>query len=79
MEVNMYIGFWTLKMKCTHYGLYEQTAFKQGQLYFSKSGGAGNNFRSGLDLFVCLFVHSFIVGCCLKVLDCGPWPPSTSP
>jgi len=22
MEVNFYIGFWTLKMKCTQYGLY---------------------------------------------------------
>ena len=20
MEVNMYVGFWTLKMKCTQYG-----------------------------------------------------------
>ena len=23
MEVNIYIGFWTLKMKCIPYGLYE--------------------------------------------------------
>ena len=22
MEVNMYIGFWTLKVKCTQYGIY---------------------------------------------------------
>jgi hypothetical protein len=27
--VNIYIGFWTLKPKCTQYGLYEQTAFKK--------------------------------------------------
>ena len=28
MEMNIYIGFWTLKMKCTQYGLYGQAAFK---------------------------------------------------
>ena len=29
MEVNIYIGFWTLKMKCTQYGLYGQVAFQE--------------------------------------------------
>ena len=28
MKVNLYIGLWTLKMKCTQHGLYEQAAFK---------------------------------------------------
>ena len=31
MEVNIYIGFWTLKMKCTQYELYEQTCFKNAR------------------------------------------------
>ena len=30
MNWNIYIGFWTLKMKCTQYGLYEQAAFNPG-------------------------------------------------
>ena len=32
MEVNIYIGFWTLKMKCTQYGLYGQAAFKNARV-----------------------------------------------
>ena len=28
MEVNIYIGFWTLTTKCTQYRLYGQAAFK---------------------------------------------------
>ena len=31
MEVNVYIGFWTLKMKCTLFGLYGQVAFKNAR------------------------------------------------
>jgi hypothetical protein len=31
MEVNIYIGFWTLKMKCTQYGLYGQAAFNPSE------------------------------------------------
>jgi hypothetical protein len=31
MELNIYIGFWTSKMKCTQYGLYEQVAFNLGE------------------------------------------------
>ena len=31
MKVNMDIGFWTLKMKCTQYGLYGQTCFKNAR------------------------------------------------
>ena len=43
MDVNMYIGVWTLKMECTRYGLHGQAAFKNARatFYFPKSGGAG--------------------------------------
>ena len=37
MEMNIYIGFWTLKMKCTQHGLYGQAAFKTARtIYFLK-------------------------------------------
>ena len=32
MEVNIYIGFWILKTKCTQYGLYGQAAFKNARV-----------------------------------------------
>src|ERR1700738_720627 len=39
-EVNIYIGFETLKMKCTQYGICGQVGFKNAStLVFSKSGG----------------------------------------
>ena len=32
MEVNIYyIGFWTLEMKCTQYGICEEVAFKNAR------------------------------------------------
>ena len=34
MEVKTYIGFWSLKMKCIHYALYEQSAFKNARAIF---------------------------------------------
>ena len=35
-------------MKCTQYGFCSQAAFKNARaMFFSKLGGAGNNFRSG--------------------------------
>ena len=38
------IGFETLKMKCTQYGICEQVAFKNAStLVFSKSGGRRKN------------------------------------
>src|ERR1700738_383706 len=40
MEVNIYIGFKTLKMKCTQYGICGQVAFKNASIMvFSKLGG----------------------------------------
>ena len=32
MDVNMYIGFWTLEVKCTQYELYEQATFKNARV-----------------------------------------------
>ena len=40
--IYIYVKFWTLKIKCTQYGLY--VAFKyicKGNVIFSKSGKAG--------------------------------------
>src|SRR5450631_3000617 len=40
MEVNIYIGFETLRMKCTQYGICGQVAFNNAStIVFSKSGG----------------------------------------
>ena len=48
MKVNMYIGFWALKVKYTQYGICNQAAFKNARaMFFLKLGWAGNNFRSG--------------------------------
>jgi hypothetical protein len=42
MEVNKYIGFWTLKMKCTQYELYGQMTFKNAKaIYFFEVGQSG--------------------------------------
>ena len=47
-SAHIYIGFETLKVKCTHYGNYSQMAFKNARaMLFLKLGGAGNNFQSG--------------------------------
>ena len=49
MKVNIYIGFWTLKMKCTQYGLYGQVAFKNARVRHGWEvrpglGGQGSGF-----------------------------------
>jgi hypothetical protein len=47
--VHIYIGFETLKVKCTQYGIRSQAAFKNARaMFFSFSGGAGSCFRVGL-------------------------------
>jgi hypothetical protein len=62
VEVHIYIGFETLKVKCTQYGICSQTTFKNarviffvfgrgGQLFsggFEKIPGGGKNFTEGL-------------------------------
>ena len=45
MDVNIYIGFWTLKMKCTQYGLHGKAAFKNARVV-PRSGGRGFGFFS---------------------------------
>ena len=48
MKVNIYIGFWALKVKCTQYGICSQAAFKNARtMFFSKLGGVGSSFQSG--------------------------------
>src|ERR1700738_1338291 len=48
MKVNIYIGFETLKMKCTQYGICGQVALKKCKYNsFFEVRRAGNNFRSG--------------------------------
>jgi hypothetical protein len=45
--IYIYIGFETLKVKCTQYGICSQAAFKNARaMFFSKLGRAGNNFWS---------------------------------
>ena len=47
--MHIYIGFETLKVKCTQYGICSQVAFKNARaMFFSFSGGAGSCFRAGL-------------------------------
>jgi len=46
--VHIYIGFETLKVKCTQYGICSQAAFTNARaMFFSKLGGAGNSLWSG--------------------------------
>ena len=57
MEVNIYIGLWTLKMKCTQFGLYRQATFKNVRaILFSE---VGQNMQE-------------CCGGCPKVPDSGP-------
>jgi hypothetical protein len=55
MEVNVYIGFWTLKPKCTQYGLYGRSVtldavFRDGSELSSKevTGGGGLRGKPGV-------------------------------
>ena len=38
---HIYSGFWTLKMKCTRYGLYGQVAFKNARVILFLEIGQG--------------------------------------
>jgi hypothetical protein len=49
--VHIYIGFETLKVKCTQYEICSQAAFKNATtifIFILFSGGAGSCFRAGL-------------------------------
>ena len=37
MEVNIYIGFWALKVMCTQYGICSQAAIKNARAIFFQS------------------------------------------
>ena len=52
MKVNIYIGFWTLKVKCTQYGTCRQAAFKklQGQYFFRSWARRGGVFSRVLQI-----------------------------
>jgi hypothetical protein len=43
MKVKIYIGFWTLEMKCIEYGLYGQASFKNARSGQGR-GARGSNF-----------------------------------
>ena len=44
---NLYIGFWTLKVKNTQYGISAEVALKNARaMIFSKLGGADSSFWS---------------------------------
>jgi len=52
VEVHIYIGFETWKVKCTQYGICSQAAFKNARAMFSsKLCGAGSCFWSGSKKF----------------------------
>ena len=49
MEVHIHIGYETLKVKCTRYGICSQATFKNARaMFFSFSGGVGSCCWVGL-------------------------------
>jgi hypothetical protein len=47
--MHIYIGFETLKVKCTQYGICSQATFKIARaMFFPFSGGEGSYFWAGL-------------------------------
>ena len=45
MELNIRIGFWTLKIKCTQYGLDEQATFNNARaILFFEIGQSAQQF-----------------------------------
>ena len=80
MEVSIYIGFWTLKMKYIQYGLYGKVAFKNARAnLFLELDGASNSLWSGtVFLFLFYFIKFIFCGGCVEMMDCGSWPLTTS-
>ena len=39
MEVNIYIDFWTLEMKCTQYKICEEVSFKNAMVFLEVGRG----------------------------------------
>ena len=72
---DIYIEFWTLKMKCTQYGLYGQKTFKNAKaiLFFRSQAKEVANFTWDLKIL------DLFYGGCPKVPDCEPQSLSTCP
>jgi hypothetical protein len=51
MEVNIYIGFWTLKPKCTQYGLYGRATFKNARIRTGQGRGKPGSGDQGSGIF----------------------------
>ena len=47
MKVNIYMGFWTLEMKCTQYGVCGEVAFKNARAMVFWEVGRGGQWFSG--------------------------------
>ena len=61
MEVYIYIGIWTLKVKCTQYGICGKVAFKNARaMVFSKSNGWATIFGRVLKIQI------FWIGICYE-------------
>jgi hypothetical protein len=84
MKMNNNIGFWTLKMKCTQYGLNGQATFKIARaISFIEVGRSGHQFSVGIFVFflLCFFVSFFFFffSGCPEVPDRGARTLPTSP
>ena len=44
---HIYIGFWTLKVKCTQYGICGELAFKNARAIVFRVGWGGQKFSVG--------------------------------
>ena len=64
MEVNIYIGFGTLKTKCTQYGLYGQASFKNASLGLGQGWGRSRSGRPGSGYARIEGPRLWLFGCC---------------
>ena len=73
-HIYIYIGFWTLKMKCSQHGLYEQATFENAKaIFIFEIGRSGQRYLVRLQLKL-VFLHG-----CPEAQDRGPQLLSTSP
>ena len=74
MKVNIYIGFWTLKIKCTQYGFYGQAALKNAKeiLFFQSWIEWATIFRRNKKKLI------FVLRACPEAPDRGPQPLQAS-
>ena len=71
MEEDIYVGFWTLKMKCSQFELYGEATFKNARAkLFFKVEPAGQRFCSGSKNpdFVCGVDRR------IRIVGSGPYP-----